>query len=290
MIARVLRQTLRESLGGRGVDGEKVGGVRRGIYLGEIRRVAVDARPQLVVEDAAYDAFIALEDQQAAGAVVRVDARSAMVEQGLDEGVGLVVVALGCGKIGENIPCSHEIDGGNDAQGQGAEPETAPFDAFPDAAEILPERPEDCRGHEQQADQVAATGAGRILRCCAEGEEQKPESSAGQEHQAGVQARALLPGSLHVRAGRPILPHAALLADGQQHPSQGDAPEEQDDQRPPAARADAEPGIGGGKEGSKTAGRVRIRFDGATQGVDSGGKRHAGCQGQRDEQDMGELF
>src|SRR5216684_4759881 len=125
-----------------------------------------------------------------------------MVEQGLDEGVGLVVVALGCGKVGENIPCSHKIDGDNDAQGQSAEPETAacvalaPFDAFPDAAEILPERPEDCRGHEQQADQVAATGAGRILRCCAEGEEQKPESSAGQEHQAGVQVRALLPGSL----------------------------------------------------------------------------------------------
>src|SRR5260370_16835568 len=85
-----------------------------------------------------------------------------MVEQGLDEGVGLVVVALGCGKVGENIPCSHKIDGDNDAQGQSTEPETAAcvalamFDAFPDAAEILPDRPEDSRGHEQQAGHVPA--------------------------------------------------------------------------------------------------------------------------------------
>ena len=154
LIARILLQTLFESLGWRGVDGEKVGGVRSGIYLGEIRSIAVDARPQLVVQDAAYDAFIALEHQQAAGVVVRVDSRSTMVEQGLDEGVGLVVGALGCGKIGENIPCSHEIDAGNETQGQGAEPETtayvalARFDAFPEAPEALAERPEDCRGHE----------------------------------------------------------------------------------------------------------------------------------------------
>ncbi len=107
-------ETLFESLGWRGVDGEKVGGVRSGIYLCEIRRVAVDAQPQLVVQDATYDAFIALENQQVAGVVVRVDSRSTMVEQGLDEGVGLVVGALGCGKIGENIPCSHEIDAGNE--------------------------------------------------------------------------------------------------------------------------------------------------------------------------------
>src|SRR5258708_8525896 len=108
VIARVLRQTLCESLGGRGVDGEKVRGVRRGIYLGEIRRVAADARLQLVVEDAAYDAFLALEDQHPAAVVVRVDPRSALVEQGMDEGVGMVLVALACGKNGDNTPFSQE--------------------------------------------------------------------------------------------------------------------------------------------------------------------------------------